>query len=169
MRARSLLHFPHLQSFNILQSLLVSARLRPARASSEGLGWLAGYICDLAAPLGVTAPSGVALSFTAQTKKPRSCRGFVVSSRQQKARRDGRAFGVSPTHVGTTGCGYTLSLSHCLQCLFVMPRNYQSGLLNPAIPGQPSALRLLGLPALCGYLNATGTAWILACHRCPNW
>jgi len=46
-----------------LQSLKFSARLRPARASSEGLGWLAGTICDLASPLGVSAPSGVALSF----------------------------------------------------------------------------------------------------------
>lgn len=50
-----------------LQSLKFSARLRPARASSEGLGWLAGYICDLASPLGVTAPSGVALSFSRRT------------------------------------------------------------------------------------------------------
>ena len=39
-----------------LQSLGFSARLRPARASSEGLGWLAGYICDLAACQGVRAP-----------------------------------------------------------------------------------------------------------------
>lgn len=46
-----------------LQSLKFSARLRPARASSEGLGWLAGVVCDLASPLGVTAPAGVALSF----------------------------------------------------------------------------------------------------------
>jgi hypothetical protein len=63
------LHFPHLQSFNILQSLLVSARLRPARASSEGLGWLAGWICDLASPLGVSAPAGVALYFLTHEQK----------------------------------------------------------------------------------------------------
>lgn len=49
--------------FQHLQSLMNSARLRPARASSEGLGWLAGYICDLAACQGVTAPWRVALSF----------------------------------------------------------------------------------------------------------
>lgn len=64
--------------FQHLQSLLVSARLRPARASSEGLGWLAGTVCDLAAPLGVTAPSGVALSFSLQRKSPDQCRGFFV-------------------------------------------------------------------------------------------
>jgi hypothetical protein len=81
------LHFPHLQSFNICKALWFSARLRPARASSEGLGWLAGWFCDLASPLGVAAPSGVALSFfRAQMKKPRSCRGFVVSGRHKKTR-----------------------------------------------------------------------------------
>lgn len=55
--------------FKHLQSLVFSARLCPARASSEGLGWLAGYICDLASPLGVTAPSGVALSFFSPYKR----------------------------------------------------------------------------------------------------
>lgn len=53
-----------------LQSLKFSARLRPARASSEGHGWLAGTVCDLASPLGVTAPSGVALSFLAAQMPP---------------------------------------------------------------------------------------------------
>jgi hypothetical protein len=33
--------------FQHLQSPLDSARLRPARASSEGLGWLAASTCDL--------------------------------------------------------------------------------------------------------------------------
>ncbi len=63
-RARSLRHLSQRKSFNICKALSFSARLRPARASSEGLGWLAGSVCDLASPLGVTAPSGVALSFS---------------------------------------------------------------------------------------------------------
>jgi hypothetical protein len=52
--------------FQHLQSLLISARLRPARASSGGLGWLAGTFCDPAAPLGVSAPAGAALVFLAR-------------------------------------------------------------------------------------------------------
>jgi hypothetical protein len=52
--------------FQHLQSLLISARLRPARASSGGLGWLAGWFCDPAAPLGVSAPAGAALIFLAR-------------------------------------------------------------------------------------------------------
>lgn len=56
---------PATKVFKHLQSLLISARLRPARASSGGLGWLAGPFCDPAAPLGVTAPSGAALIFLA--------------------------------------------------------------------------------------------------------
>ncbi|WP_259741141.1 hypothetical protein [Pseudomonas frederiksbergensis] len=55
--------------FQHLQVHLISARLRPARASSEGLGWLAGTICDLAFLLGVRAPSGIALSFSRVHKK----------------------------------------------------------------------------------------------------
>jgi hypothetical protein len=78
--------------FQHLQCLLISARLRPARASSEGLGWLAGWFCDLAAPLGVTAPSGVALSFFAATQKPRTYRGFLVSEGHKKTRLAGRVF-----------------------------------------------------------------------------
>ncbi|MNZ35252.1 hypothetical protein D3C78_526450 [compost metagenome] len=61
------MHFPQRMSLSICKALSFSARLRPARASSEGLGWLAGMICDLASPLGVTAPSGVALSFSRRT------------------------------------------------------------------------------------------------------
>ncbi|MNM60027.1 hypothetical protein D3C81_712970 [compost metagenome] len=57
--------------FQHLQSLMNSARLRPARASSEGLGWLAGYVCDLAATgSGLNTPCGRPLFFRANEKAP---------------------------------------------------------------------------------------------------
>jgi hypothetical protein len=70
--------------FQHLQVHLFSARLRPARASSEGLGWLAGSICDLASPLGVTAPSGVALSFSRANEKAPIMSGLFAFWRAQK-------------------------------------------------------------------------------------